>query len=117
MRVILTLFLALFCLALFAPTGVQVASAPVLLTKSNSTRAIAVESTNLTVEPFNANPLFPFGADNRTRVMLFASNLTLLPGETAANVSAAAEDANHFQYPLTVEYISAVFQISRVSRL
>ena len=69
------------------------AGAPTLLTKPNSTRALAVESVTLVTEPFApvANPAF--SADSRTRVMLFANNLSLLSGETAADVTAAAKTA------------------------
>jgi hypothetical protein len=102
-RYFLTIFVAFFCLALLLPTKARVASAPILLTKTNSTRAIAVESVNLLVEPFAPTANIPFGSDNRTRVMLFANNLSLLPGETAANVTASAEDGNHIHYPLAVE--------------
>ncbi len=45
----------LFCIALFAPTDARLATAPVLLTKTNSTRALAVESTSLLAEPFWAD--------------------------------------------------------------
>jgi hypothetical protein len=37
--------------------------------------------------------------------MLFATNLDLLPGEDASQVTAEAEDANHIRYPLIVEYV------------
>src|SRR5262245_39509418 len=97
-----------FCLLVLLPTRARLATAPVLLTKSSSTRAVAVESTSLMVEPFPTTAPVPFSQDNRTRVMLFATNLTLLPGETAANISATAEDGNHIQYPLTVEYVGSV---------
>src|SRR5262249_11032719 len=63
---------------------------------------------SLMVEPFPTTAPVPFSQDNRTRVMLFATNLTLLPGETAASISATAEDGNHIQYPLTVEYAGGV---------
>lgn len=91
------------------------AGAPILLTKTNSTRGLAVESVTLVTEPFApaANPAF--SADNRTRVMLFANNLSLLPGETAASVTAAAEDGNHLIYPLTVEYVGSVSGASDVT--
>jgi hypothetical protein len=102
------LILAFCCVVLFSPTRARLATAPVLLTRANSTRAIAVECTGRTTEPFGVAALIPFGADSRTRVMLFASNLTLLPGETAANVTANAEDGNHILYPLTVEYVGSV---------
>src|SRR5262245_39686324 len=104
-RVYFALILSFACLALFAPPTAQLATAPLLLTKTNSTRAIAVESTTLLAEPFAPNGPVPFSPDNRTRVILFANNLTLLPGETAAAVTAIAEDGNHVLYPLTVERV------------
>jgi hypothetical protein len=52
-----------------------------------------------------------FSQDNRTRVMLFATNLS----ETAADITATAEDGNHIQYPLTVEYAGSVPNLSDVT--
>jgi hypothetical protein len=109
------LILTFFGVALLAPTRARLATAPVLLTKTSSTRAIAVESTSLMVEPFPTSAPVRFSPDNRTRVMLFATNLTLLPGETAANVSATAEDGDHIQYPLPVEYVGSVPDLSGVT--
>jgi hypothetical protein len=94
-----------------------VAPTLILLAKANSTRAVAVESVTRTAEPFAPNAILPLVSDNRTRVMLFANNLSLLPGETAANVSASAEDANHIQYPLTVEYVGDVAGASGVTAI
>jgi len=115
MRVFFVLILALCCVVLLAPSEAQLATAPVLLTKANSTRGVAVESTGLTAEPFGATSSLPLSGDNRTRVMLFASNLTLFPGETAANITASAEDVNHIQYPLAVEYAGSVPSLSGVT--
>src|SRR5205807_567013 len=84
------------------------AGAPVLLTRANSTRGIALESVSNMAEPFPPQMPISFGVDNRTRVMLFATNLTLAAGETAALVTAEAEDGMHFHYPLAVEYVGAV---------
>lgn len=114
-RVFFVLIFSFFCIALLAPTRAQLANPPVLLTKTNSTRAIAVESTTLLAEPFAVTAPVPFSPDDRTRVMLFGGNLTLLPGETAANVSATAEDANHIQYPLLVEYVGSVPNLSGIT--
>jgi hypothetical protein len=114
-RVFIVLVLVFFCVALFAPKDAQLATAPVLLTKSNSTRAIAVESTSLVAEPFPVTAPIPLTADNRTRIILFAANLTLLPGETAANVTATAEDGNHIPYPLTVEYVGGTPNLSGIT--
>jgi hypothetical protein len=100
---------------LFTPSRAYLVSAPTLLTKTNSTRAIAVESSTLLAEPFALNAPVAFSQDNRTRVMLFASNLNLFVGETAAAVTAEAEDENHLHYPLTVEYVGSVPDLSWVS--
>ena len=107
------IFVFLFCCsALLAPSNARLAGAPVLLTKANSTRGVAVESTSLLAEPFPVTAPAPFGQDTRTRVTLFATNLSLLPGET---VTATAEDGNHIQYPLTVEYVGSVPSLSGVT--
>src|SRR6185369_15965847 len=84
------------------------ASAPTLLAKDNSTRAVALESTTFLSEPFAAITPVQFSQDNRTRVIMFASNQNLLQGDTAASITADAEDGNHIHYPLTVEYVSSV---------
>lgn len=93
---------------LLEPPNARVASAPTLITKDNSTRAVAVESTNFLSEPFAPTSPVPFSQDNRTRVMLFASNLNLLQGDTVSSVTADAEDGSHIHYPLTVEYVGSV---------
>jgi len=84
------------------------AGAPVLLTQASSTRGIALESVTNLAEPFQLQSALAFGGDGRTRVMLFATNLTLAPGEDASAVTAEAEDATRLRYPLTVEYVGAV---------
>ena len=85
-RYFIAILVAVFCLAaLFIPTSAQLAAGPTLLSQSNSTRAIAVESTSLVAEPFAPTARFPIGSDHRTRVILFATNLSLAAGETAAS--------------------------------
>ena len=90
------------------PTSAQLAGGPVLLSQANSTRAIAVESASLVAEPFAPTARLPLGSDHRTRVILFATNLSLAAGETAASVTASAEDGNHIHYPLAVEYVGSL---------
>ncbi len=84
------------------------AAGPVLQIQSNSNRAVAFESVLMTSEPFSPNAIVRFGADNRTRVMLFATNVTLLPGDDASAFTAEAQDANLQRYPLTVEHVGPV---------
>jgi uncharacterized protein (DUF1800 family) len=66
----------------------------------------------LKAEPFGITSTVKFSNDNRTRVVLFAMNLNLLPGEIAngnpTSFSADAEDAAHTHYPLNVEYVNQV---------
>jgi len=81
---------------------------PTLISEATSTRAIAFESVTRQKEPFNAISTVSFGADQRTRLMLFAMNLELGPGEGASAVTADAEDGAHNIYALPVEYVGAV---------
>ena len=103
----------LFCCALlntpshFEKAGAQ-SPAPILISRDDSTRAIAFESVTRQREPFESIARVPFGSDSSTRVMLFAKNLQLQSGETTTAVTADAEDANHQTYPLTVEHIGSV---------
>jgi hypothetical protein len=81
---------------------------PVLISEQTSTRAIAFESPTFFREPFSLTSPFSWSADRRTRVMLFALNISLQPGENASAVTVEAEDAAHRRYNLTVEYIAPV---------
>jgi hypothetical protein len=51
-RYFVALLFIFFCLALLVPTRARVASAPILLTRPDSTRAIAFESVTRVTEPF-----------------------------------------------------------------
>ena len=81
---------------------------PVLISHTDSTRAIAFDSVTRHREPFTTTAHVKFGSDSATRIMLFAMNLQLQPGETAAAISADAEDAQHTVYPMTVEHVGPV---------
>jgi uncharacterized protein GlcG (DUF336 family) len=92
-------------------------SRPTLISEATSTRAIAFESVTQKREPFPLTSSVQFSADTRTRIMLFATNLSLQPGETASAVTAEAEDGSHRIYPLTVEYVGPVPDQSWVSSI
>src|SRR3989449_7689128 len=83
-------------------------STPVLLMLPNSTRAVAVDSVTMIAEPFPPNAPLQFGSAVRTRVMLFATNLTLQAGEDASVVTAEAEDGSALRYLLSVEAVVSV---------
>lgn len=100
---------AVFFALLGAVNAAQAATqAPVLISNSTSTRAIAVESVTMRPEPFSLTASASFGADNRTRVALYVMKLDLLVGEGANAFTADAEDAAHNHYSLTVEYVGQV---------
>jgi uncharacterized protein GlcG (DUF336 family) len=110
-RVLLALCLsAVFAAATliqFSRTSAQTA-APILISHADSTRAISFESVTQQREPFSTTAPVKFGPDNQTRIMLFAMNLTLQPGDTAGSVSVSAEDFAHHLYQLPVEYVGGV---------
>jgi len=102
------------CLSLFlvssTPTRKVAAQTtpPRLVTRANTTRAIALESVTLYAEPFPLTQPIQFGIDNRTRILLFVENLGLLTGEGPEFVTAEAEDGNRIKYPLVVERVDTV---------
>nr|MDQ3747345.1 hypothetical protein [Acidobacteriota bacterium] len=64
--------------ALLSPAARRSAAqsaSPVLISQEGSTRAVALESVTRLREPFAPVSALRFGADSRTRVMLFALNL------------------------------------------
>ena len=69
-----------------ARRGAAQSASPVLVSQAGSTRAVALEASTRVAEPFAPNAPVRFGADGRTRVMLFAMNLHLAPGEDPASV-------------------------------
>ena len=80
----------------------------ILISHSDSTRAISFESVTRRREPFNTNVQVKFGSDAATRIMLFAMNLQLQTGDTASSITADAEDATKTIYSMMVEHIDSV---------
>src|SRR6266516_1546765 len=86
----------------------QAGQKPILISQETSTRAIALESVTQQHEPFSVVSPLNFSVDNRTRIQLFAMNLTLPAGEDVSAITAEAEDGGHHIYPLTVEHVGPV---------
>lgn len=110
-----------FSLALSAPTNGALAGSPfnstitildddrpLILTEENTSRAAAVDSVWLLRDPFPLESLHNFSADNRTRVMLFAEGIELLPGENASVVLVQLEDTQSHVVPLLIEDLRQV---------
>jgi uncharacterized protein GlcG (DUF336 family) len=110
-RKLLAISVAACCAGLtliqFQRTSAQTAG-PVLISHEDSTRAISFESVTRQREPFSGTAPVKFGSDNQTRIMLFAMNISLQPGDTVSSITVEAEDFAHHVYELPVEYIGVV---------
>ena len=85
------------------------ASTPIRIeTEQDTDHAIALDSVTMVDDPFPLLNPFNFSSDHRTRVMIFASNLVLLPGENTSAVTAQAETTQAVVHPLTVEFVGTV---------
>ena len=84
------------------PTGLT------LLAEEDSTGAIALDAVTFMRDPFRLSSPHNFSLDGRTRIMLFAVNLELRPGEGMAAVTAQAEDSQQRLFQLPVEYVGTV---------
>jgi hypothetical protein len=84
---------------------------PGLLKRQSTNRAIAVHSVLLTDEPFSLRTSNNFGADERTRIALFATNLQLLQSETLSAVSVSPVDSRNIVYSLPVTSEAALVAI------
>jgi len=83
-------------------------SPPIIQIEENTDSAIAFDSVTMFRDPFPLTNLFNFSSDNRTRIVLFAANLDLLPSEDSSAVTARAEDAQLNVYPMTIEFVGKV---------
>lgn len=83
-------------------------ASPLLLTEEGTDRAIALEAVTRVRDPFPLTQSRNFSSDGRTRVMLLAQNINLLPGENSSLLTAEAIDARQVRYPLTVEHVDSV---------
>ena len=73
------IFLSCVLFAVYA--GAQ-QSGPILISHTDSTRAISFDSVTRQREPFSTTTQIKFGTDHATRIMLFAMNLNLESGDT-----------------------------------
>jgi uncharacterized protein (TIGR03437 family) len=79
--------------------------APILATEENSQRAIAIDAVTFVRDPFAVTNLHYFGADKRSRVVLFPTNLKLTPGLV---VTAQAVDSQQVNHSLPVEFVGSL---------
>lgn len=87
---------------------VAIPQPPTLLTETDSSKAIALDSPTFLRGPFPVISSNYFNPDHHTRVILFATNLALMSGEAISSVTAQAEDSQHRSYVLPVESVNPV---------
>lgn len=88
------------------------APAPVLLTQGSTDRALAIHSTQFTREPFPIRTAVNLGSDQRTRLLLFATNVDFLAGETLSAMTVRATDSRGLSYDLAVEQVRKMTNFS-----
>jgi hypothetical protein len=81
---------------------------PILISQSDSTRAIALDAVLRTTEPFDLLYDGSWATDRRTRIIIYAANFDLAPNESATNITAEVQDASGRIYTLPVEYAAKI---------
>lgn len=89
---------------------------PVLLATDDLGRAAALDSVNLTPEPFNVVNANNLSADGRTRLTLFLAGVSLEASD-ASLVTARAEDSQGHVFDLPVEAVGRVKNLSWMSQV
>ena len=104
-----------------APNGDRAANLepvpPTLLTVTGSDHAAAVELTQFISGPFPITTTLLSEGRNRTRIIVFGTDLGLLPGEDVEAVTAEAVDAAGVSYPLRVEFIRPLPDLPTVNQI
>ncbi|HVG38425.1 MAG TPA: glycoside hydrolase family 16 protein [Pyrinomonadaceae bacterium] len=96
----------------------QTAAAPQLFTVEGTNRGLALDSVTMRSEPFAATNAHNLSQDARTRLLLFAANLELMPGDDpSALVRATAEDAQGRPFGLFVEHVGKIPDLDWVTEV
>lgn len=104
-------FIVLSCVLLagvFSAANAATNKKPILISQTESTRAVALESVTMKAEPFPLTSSFAFGSDTRTRICIFAMDVELLTGEGANAFTADVQDGTGKIHHLGVEYAGRV---------
>lgn len=87
-----------------------------LLEQGTTNRAVALDSVTLVSGRFPIVSTQNLSSDQRTRVIIFASNLELAPAEVAASVTVQAQDSLGRTYTLPVESVRKVLNFSTLTQ-
>ena len=93
-------------------------AAPVLLTRTNTLRAAALDSVGLVGEPFPViSTQNPLNLNQPTRVTLFAYNLELKEGEGMSAITVRAQDSQNVVHDLPVQAVNEVPNFSWIKQV
>ena len=95
-------------------TGTIVDDDPASLVVDGTQRAVALDSVTYRRDPFSVVNTFNFSSDNRSRIVFFAVDLNLVAGDV---VTVQAEDAQHVNHELPVEFIGTVPDFGGLSQI
>jgi len=87
---------------------------PLILTDETSGRAAALDSVWMLRDPFPIGNSLNFSSDEHTRIMLFATGIELIPGET---IVVQAQDSQNRIYSLVVEDVRKVPGLDWLSQI
>jgi hypothetical protein len=80
---------------------------PQLLASEQDNRGAVVDSVAVR-DPFPFTSITNFSSDQRTRIILFATNIDLQPGEDAASVTVRMENSQHAIFSVPAEYLGKI---------
>jgi uncharacterized protein (TIGR03437 family) len=92
-------------------------AAPVIFAEETANRLAALESVWFVRDPFKLFNDHNFSLDQRTRIIVFATGLELLPGENNSVITAQAENPGTGSIPLAVESVTKVPNISSLTQV
>lgn len=95
----------------------EIGSKPLIVLEENTTRAAALDSPTFLRDPFRLENPFNFSSDQHTRIMIFATGITLLPGESPSAVMVQLEDDQNHVHQLVVEDIRKVPNFDWLSQI
>ena len=90
---------------------------PMLLTDSNSNKAIAVQSVMFLRDPFAITTTHNLSSDTRTRLTILTRNIEMIAGETVAPPEVQSEDSLHRIISLPVEFVGRVPKASWLTQI
>lgn len=90
---------------------------PVIFAEEITNKLAALESVWFVRDPFTLFNDHNLSFDQRTRIVLFATGLELMPGENNSVVTAQAEYPGHGSFPLDVESVAKIPNASSITQV